>query len=242
MNKELTAVKICLGRFQPFTLGHLKMAIYKNLKGPDKEQKDSLVQQPDLYKIANQKTVILAISTSEDKVDTRHPFSDDVMKDEFELIKQNYKDEIADVLYVNSADICACGAILKDAGYKASVWLTGSDEFPKYKKMAIMVPDYEKRNVKNCAGAYTDSFYVEEIERTEDKDFVSSISGTKVRQALLDGDRQLFSKMMPKGMDKYFDEFKKKVENAPEPKKKTSKKKIKEGIMPLKEYILESIK
>ena len=47
MNKELTAVKICLGRFQPFTLGHLKMAIYKNLKGPDKEQQDSLVQQPD---------------------------------------------------------------------------------------------------------------------------------------------------------------------------------------------------
>ena len=42
MNKELQEVKVCLGRFQPFTLGHLKMATYKDLKGPDKEQQDKL--------------------------------------------------------------------------------------------------------------------------------------------------------------------------------------------------------
>ena len=32
-------VKVCLGRFQPFTLGHLKMATYRNLQGPDVEQR-----------------------------------------------------------------------------------------------------------------------------------------------------------------------------------------------------------
>ena len=237
MNKELQEVKICLGRFQPFTLGHLKMATYKILKGPDKEQQDNLREQPNLKEIANQKTVILVISTSEDKVDTRHPFNDQVMKNEFDLIKRNYGNEIEDILYVKSADICAWGELIKKHGYKASVWLTGSDEAKVYKMMAMKVPEYEKRNLKDCIGAYTQSFYVEEIERTEDKDFISSISGTKVRQSLLDGDKELFAKMMPKGMEKYFNEFKENVENAPEPKGK----KVKEGMKSLKNYILESL-
>lgn len=246
MNENLKEVRICLGRFMPFHLGHLKMATYKDLKGPDKEQQDKLREQPNLKEISKQKTVILAVSTPKDKVDTRHPFNDQIMKDEFDLIKKNYKDEIVDILPVKNADICAWGAIIKEAGYKASVWLTGSDEFSFYKGMALKVPEYEEKNLKDCAGAYAPSFYVEEIERTEDKDFVSSISGTKVRQSLLDGDKELFAKMMPKGMEKYFDEFKEKVENAPEPKKKVSsnkksKSKVKEGMQSLKNYILESI-
>lgn len=242
MNKELKEVKVCLGRFQPFHLGHLKMTTYKDLKGPDKEQQDKLREQPDLKEIAKQKTIILAVSTPEEKVDTRHPFNDQIMKNEFDLIKKNYKDEIEDILPVKSADICAWGEMLKQKGYQASVWLTGSDEFTMYKGMAVKVPEYEEHNRNNydCKNAYTKSFYVEEIERTEDKDFVSSISGTKVRQALLDGDKELFAKMMPKGMEKYFDEFKEKVENAPEPIKK-SKKKVKEGMLSLKEYIIESL-
>lgn len=237
-------VKVCLGRFQPFTLGHLKMAIYKDLKGPDAEQKDSLREQPNLKEIANQKTIILSILTTKDKVDTRHPFDADLMKDELELLKKNYSSEIEDILYVKSADICAWGEMLKQKGYQASVWLTGSDEFAMYKGMAIKVPEYEEHNRDNrdFKDACTKSFYVEEIERSNDGDFVSSISGTKVRQALLNDDKELFTKMMPKGADKYFDKFKEAVENAPEPKKKTTKKKVKEGMKSLKKYILEALK
>ena len=236
-------VKICLGRFQPFTLGHLKMVTYKDLKGPDKEQQDKLREQPNLKEIAKQKTIILAISTPNEKVDTRHPFNDQLMKDEFDLIKKNYKDEIENIFYVKSADICAWGELLKQNGYQASVWLTGSDEFKMYKYMAIKVPEYEEHNRDNrdCKDAYTKSFYVENIERTDDGDFVSSISGTKVRQALIDNDKELFTKMMPKGTDKYFDKFKEAIENAPEPVKKTTKKKIKEGMISLKDYINEAL-
>ena len=244
MNKKLQEVKVCLGRFQPFTLGHLKMATYKDLKGPDKEQQDKLREQPDLKEIAKQKTIILSILTTKDKVDTRHPFDADLMKDELELLKKNYSSDIEDIIYVKSADICAWGEMLKQKGYQASVWLTGSDEFNMYKGMAIKVPEYEEHNRNNydCKDAYTKSFYVENIERTDDGDFVSSISGTKVRQALLNGDKELFTKMMPKGADKYFDKFKEAVENAPEPVKKPTKKKIKEGMKSLKEYILENYK
>lgn len=240
-------VKVCLGRFQPFTLGHLKMATYKDLKGPDKEQQDKLREQLNLKEIAKQKTIILSILTTKDKVDTRHPFDADLMKDELELLKKNYSSEIEDIIYVKSADICAWGEMLKQKGYQASVWLTGSDEFAMYKAMAIKVPEYEEHNRNNydCKDAYTKSFYVESIERSDDKDFISSISGTKVRRALLDNDKELFIKMMPKGADKYFDKFKEAVENAPEPKKKIKsiKSKIKESVnmKSLVTYIKESL-
>ena len=232
-------VRVCLGRFQPFTLGHLKMATYKDLKGPKDiqgyrgivKQSELLREQPDLDEISKQKTIILAIYTSKDKVDKKHPFDVDLIKKELEIVRKNYP-EIEDVMYVPSADICLWGEMLKKAGYQASVWITGSDEAKGYVEMAMKVPDYEVKNRDNrdCKGAYTKSFYVESIERTDDSDFVSSISGTKVREALINNDMSYFRKAMPKGTDHLFDEMKEAVVNAPEVVK-TKKTKV------LKEYI-----
>lgn len=209
-------VKVCLGRFQPFTLGHLKMATYKKLKGPDIQQINSLREIPDLNEICKQKTIILVISVSEDNINDRHPFSDNVMSDEFNLIKEIYSDEIEDIIYVKSADICAWGELLKQRGYQASVWLTGSDEFNQYKIMAIKVPEYEEynRNNRDFKDACTKSFYVEEIIRDcNSSDFTETISATKVRQALLDNNKNEFIKMMPKGSEKYFDKFREVIIN-----------------------------
>lgn len=213
MNKELKQVRICLGRFQPFTLGHLKMALYKELNGPDKEQLKSLREQPDLDIIKNQKTILLVISTSKDKIDERHPFEDELMKKEFDIIQQQYG-EIEKIIYVKSADICYCGEILKQNGYQASVWLCGSDSYSYYKKMAMNVPKYEIQNRDNrdCKDAYTKSFYVENIERNEN-DFISSISGTKVRETLLNNDKDLFISMMPKETEILFDNFRQAIIN-----------------------------
>ena len=74
-------VRVCLGRFQPFTLGHLKMATYKDLKGPKDiqgyrgivKQSELLREQPDLDEISKQKTIIVAIYTSKDTVDKKRP-------------------------------------------------------------------------------------------------------------------------------------------------------------------------
>ncbi len=226
-------VKICLGRFQPFTLGHLKLATYKTLNGPEAGVAKTLREQPDLKEIAKQKTVILVVSTPKEKIDNRHPFEDELMKKEFNEIKKAYSNDIEDILYVKSADICAWGEQIKQNGYQASVWLTGSDEYEFYNGMASKVPEYEIKNRDNrdCKDAYTKSFYVEKIQRNETStDFVSTISGTKVRNAIKNNDKELFKKMMPKGADKYFDEFREALLNAPEPAPKKRKTKT------LKEY------
>lgn len=243
MSKELQQVKVCVGRFQPFTKGHLKMATFSDLKGPDKEQADKLREQPDLKEISKLKTVILSIYVDKAKVDTRHPFDAELMKDEMELIKKNYK-EVEDVLYVASADICAWGEMLKEKGYQAAVWLTGSDEAPRYAPMAIKVPDYEisNRDNRDVKDAFTKSFYVESIERTDEgDDFIATISGTKVRQALKDEDKEYFKKAMPDGVDRLFDKFREAVINAPEPVKKTTKRKVKEGMRSLRDMVFEAI-
>lgn len=242
MSKELQQVKVCVGRFQPFTKGHLKMATFSDLQGPDKEQSDKLREQPDLKEISKLKTVILSIYVDKSKVDTRHPFDAELMKEEMEIIKKNYK-EIEDVLYVSSADICAWGEMLKGKGYQAAVWLTGSDEAPHYAPMAIKVPDYEisNRDNRDVKDAFTKSFYVESIERSDEhSDFVATISGTKVRQSLKDEDKEYFKKAMPDGVDRLFDKFREAVINAPEPVKKT-KRNVKEGMKSLRNYIFEKL-
>ena len=203
-------VKVILGRFQPMTLGHLKITTYKDFKGPDAEQRKNLREQPDLNKIKNQRTVILVVSTPENKIDARHPFNDALRAKEFDIIKRNYSKDIADILYVTSADICAWGELIKSHGYQASVWITGSDEFPKYKGMVAKVPQYEISNRGNydCKDAYTRSFYLESVQRSDaSDDFISTISATKVRQALINNDKAGFKKMMPRGTDKLFNEF-----------------------------------
>ena len=247
MNKELKKVKIILGRFMPFHLGHLKIATYTDLNGPDREQANNLRETPNLKEISKLPTVILSILTPKEKVDSRHPFDSELMKEEMEMIKSNYK-EIEDILYVKSADICAWGELLKENGYQAAVWITGSDEFNFYKGMAIKVPEYEEKNRDNrdCKGAYTKSFYVEEVKRNETStdDFISTISGTKVRESLKNDDRELFKKMMPTGVYVLFDKFKEALSNAPEPKVKKSRK-IKEylnNIKPINTYIIENLR
>lgn len=236
--KEIKQVKVILGRFQPFTLGHFKIATYTDLKGPDKEQSDALREQPNLEEIAKLPTVILSILTPPEKVDSRHPFTSELMEEEYNIIKKTK--EIEDIIFVKSADICAWGEMLKEKGYQAAVWITGSDEFPRYKPMAIKVPQYEETSQRNFKDACTKSFYCENVERTDDGEFTSTISATKVRESLKNDDKEAFKKMMPKGTDILFDKFKEALAAAPAaPEKKP--KKVKEGMKSLKDFINEKL-
>ena len=228
--KELQKVKVILGRFQPFTLGHLKLATYNKLNGPDKDQQDVLREQPNIDEIKDLKTVILVISTPVEKRDVKHPFDDGLMKREFDIIKKSYKDEIADIIYVKSADIVKWGPLLKEKGYQAAVWITGSDEFGYYKRLATKVEEYEERfSDSGLKGSCTLSFYAEEVKRDDSSDdFSETISATKVREALKNDDKEAFMKMMPKGIDDdLYYAFQETINNVHEPEKKS--KKVKES-------------
>ena len=187
-------VNICLGRFQPYTLGHYKMVEYG-------------------FKENGLPTVMLMIHNK--KMDSKHPFTDELIQKEMELIK-NSCPNIEDTIYVDNADLVKFGQKLQEKEYEAQLWITGSDRLDSYKKMAEN-PKYQEQ------GGYPSSFTTLEVPRTDE-----DISATKVREAIKNDDIETFKKMMPKGSEKLFDEFKEQLSN------------IKEGMKSLKDYILES--
>ena len=167
-------VNICLGRFMPFTKGHYKMIEYG-------------LKQNGLP------TVIFMISNK--KMDKKHPFSDELMKKEMDMLKKSLEG-IENTVYVSSADIVKLGQWCYENNYEPQFWITGSDRLAAYKRQAEN-PKYQD------LGHFPSSFTTLEVPRTDE-----DISATKVREAIMNDDLDTFKKMMPNGTEKLFDEFK----------------------------------
>lgn len=187
-------VNICLGRFMPFTKGHYKMIEYG-------------------LKHNGLPTVIFMISNK--KMDKKHPFSDELIQKEMDMLKKSLKG-IENTVYVSSADIVKLGQWCYENNYEPQFWVTGSDRLAAYKRQAEN-PKYQD------LGHFPSSFTTLEVPRTDE-----DISATKVREAIMNDDLDTFKKMMPEGTEKLFDDFKEALSQ------------IKECKVSLVDYIQES--
>lgn len=107
-----------MGRFQPFTLGHMKCVEAAAVKGL--------------------KTVIAQIETKAS--DKKHPFTDaDIESAMQDLIKTT--PDIVDVIKVKSADIIKIGEEFKNKGYEIAGWTCGTDRIDSYTKMSSKYAD-----------------------------------------------------------------------------------------------------
>ena len=167
-------VNICLGRFMPFTKGHYKMIEYG-------------------LKHNGLPTVIFMISNK--KMDKKHPFSDELIQKEMDMLKKSLKG-IENTVYVSSADIVKLGQWCYENNYEPQLWITGSDRLAAYKRQAEN-PKYQD------LGHFPSSFTTLEVPRTDE-----DISATKVREAIMNDDLDTFKKMMPEGTENLFDDFK----------------------------------
>lgn len=167
-------VNICLGRFMPFTKGHYKMIEYG-------------------LKHNGLPTVIFMISNK--KMDKKHPFSDELIQKEMDMLKKSLKG-IENTVYVSSADIVKLGQWCYENNYEPQLWTTGSDRLAAYKRQAEN-PKYQD------LGHFPSSFTTLEVPRTDE-----DISATKVREAIMNDDLDTYKKMMPEGTEKLFDDFK----------------------------------
>ena len=214
-------VNIILGRFQPFTLGHLSMAE----AGAKKNRLPSVV----------------LLVRSKKAADARHPFSDTLIEDELKTVAENYPGLIAGVHTVGSADIQFIAETCAKYGYMPHLWITGDDHSKAYSNM---LTGTKKGTDKTYKEYYKDEYKLPDgfldfslltLPRTnvgeDNKDpwAISSISGTRVRQAVKDGDRKAYDKMMPEGTDSIFDRFRKELDL------------IKEGMTSLTDFIREQM-
>ena len=106
-------VNIIIGRFQPFTLGHLKCA-------QEAQRKLGI------------KSVLLVINTV--KQDARHPF---LTKQIEKILDKMCKEEptLTGYVLVKNADIVKNVEILREAGYEPVSWTCGTDRYAQYEAM-----------------------------------------------------------------------------------------------------------
>jgi hypothetical protein len=107
------SVNIMVGRFQPFTLGHLKC-----LKG-----------------IKNSLGVPTLLCVIPGNGNDRHPFMGSVQDEMYEKLKEANPDLIADVAYVKNAFIEAWVIAAKERGLEPVSWTCGNDRIEAYRNM-----------------------------------------------------------------------------------------------------------
>lgn len=128
-------VNITIGRFQPFTNGHMSCVEYA-------------------YKKLGIPTIICMIDTPDSKVDEKHPFPSSMLLPLYKnLFKKN--NMIEDIILVKNADIVKIGEQLYENGYQIRSWSCGTDRFDSYDKMAKkyadkahLSDDYETLEIK----------------------------------------------------------------------------------------------
>ena len=106
-------VNIMIGRFQPFTLGHLKClkAVKDNLGVP---------------------TLLCVIPGNGDD---KHPFMGDIQDEMYERLKEAYPDLFADVRYVKNAFIESWVMIAQEEKLTPVCWTCGTDRKDAYQVM-----------------------------------------------------------------------------------------------------------
>lgn len=114
-------INILIGRFQPFTKGHMKCVeyVYRNFDLP---------------------TMIVMIDTPDNKVDEKHPFPSSMLLPMYnDLFKA--RNDIEGVILSKNANIVEIGEKLFDMGYEVASWVCGTDRYDSYKKMSDRYKD-----------------------------------------------------------------------------------------------------
>lgn len=132
-------VNIMIGRFQPFTNGHMKCVEYA-------------------FEKLNIPTIIAMINTPDEKVDEKHPFPSSLLMPIYkDMFDRNPK--IEDIILVKNANIVEIGELLYNKGYEIASWTCGTDRIESYSKMA------EKYKEK---AHLSDNFQMLEIKRSDE--------------------------------------------------------------------------
>ena len=214
-------INFTIGRFQPFTQGHLNMILEG--EAPCIIYQIKTAEIPDTlkgYKIAGKVIKKEAVQnvinyldnttidlSEQEKELLKRPFTNELVAKEFDIIRKN-NPQIIDVVYVSNMfeAVAQFNKFILDNQdkYEPQYWMCGDDRlsdvnriYDSYistgKELSIKTDIYENviSNLKINTGN----------GRTE------GVSGTAVRKSIIENDKSAFSKIMPKGTDILFDEF-----------------------------------
>jgi len=249
-------LNLAIGRYQPFTQGHLNMVnegegpciVYrinssnktierkkKGIKIASKSWTDESVNKVIAY-IDNPTGDL----TEQEKELLKRPFTNELIDKELEIVKKSNKNIIDVVPVVNVYDALGkYNQFLTEHSdeYEVGDWMCGDDRKDNYEKNIEGLAKYTELEVEFKSGKTLPNILIGKLKVNTGKGRTEGVSGTDVRKAILNKDKDAFEKIMPKGIGslfndftKAFDDFKAQLQNI-----------IKEHkIMTLKEYIIES--
>ena len=237
-------INMTVGRFQPFTKGHLKMVndgnaeciVYQIIPAGIPESLSSFKIKGRKVTKKNIENVLrklngedITLTDFENEV-IKRPFTNELVSKELDIVKSSNKN-IKDVIYVKMifdafTDFAKFINQHSDE-YEPQYLLCGDDRKDNYDDIlkSIREKDNEDIHIIGTMKTYTGS------GRTE------GVSGTAVRNSIINKDRSAFERIMPDGTGVLFDDF---VEAFDSYKSKLMNI-IKESFITLKEYIIESI-
>lgn len=244
-----------IGRFQPFTQGHLNMVnegegpciVYrinssnktierkkKGIKIGSKSWSDESVNKVIAY-IDNPTGEL----TEQEKELLKRPFTNELIDKELELVKKANKNIIDVIPVVNMFEALArFNKFILDHSneYEPGYWMCGDDRVDDYSEL---IDKYDKLAITRGGEEY-ENVVKGKLKTNIGKGRTEGVSGTAVRKAILNKDKTAFEKIMPKGVGSMFDDFIKAFNEFKEQLQNIIKE---HKIMTLKEYIIqESLK
>lgn len=212
-------VNITIGRFQPFTQGHLNMImegelpciVYRINSSKTEEDMTKIKIKGKVVKKDNIKNVIDYLDNGgqgnlndTEKEVLKRPFTNELIEKELEVVKRANKKYFIDVIYVaNAYEALADFASKVATGeYEPNYLMCGDDRVDNYTKMIEIDKPW-----KLVDGTEVDNVLKGKMTVNIGKGRTEGVSGTAVRQAIIKGDKSAFAKIMPNGADRMFDDF-----------------------------------
>ena len=213
-----------VGRFQPFTKGHLNMVIEgdgpciiyqmipagipETLKGY--KVGGRVVKKPAVQNVIDYLNNPSGELTEQEKELLKRPFTNELVSKELDIVKQNNK-EIIDVVYVKTM-FDAVGQFNKylldnSDKYECGCWLCGDDRVAEYQPLIdkYITPGEDIAIATRSEEKYEN--VISKITLNIGKGRTEGVSGTDVRKSIINKDKSAFEKIMPKGTGVMFDEF-----------------------------------
>lgn len=236
-----------VGRFQPFTKGHLNMIdegngpcmVYQIISKEYSNLKDMKIGgrkvKPEMLKnvLAYMNDPGSVELTENEKEILKRPFSNDLVGQELDQVKR-YDKNITDVIYVKNAyeALADFNARVANGDFTADKWCCGDDRVESYEKM-LKTPKFKTPDGKEYDNV------VSSMEIFTGSGRVQGVSGTAVRLSILQDDKAAFIRIMPPGTSQMFNEFKSAFRDF----KSLLEKSIKESYhISLQNYITEHIR
>ena len=248
MKKKLN---MAVGRFQPFTQGHLNMinegeelCIVYRINSTDKVP-DTLkgfkvggrvIKKDSVQIVADYIENPEGDLTEQQKELLKRPFTNELISKELDIVKRNCDKiiEVVPVLNAYQAFAMFNKFILDHQDeYEPNYWMCGDDRVDTFVKMIekddeVAIERDGKKYPNVCKG---------KLKTNIGKGRTEGVSGTAVRKSILNNDKAAFSRIMPKGVDSMFNDF----VNAFHEFKGKLLNLIKESHMSLRDYVFERL-